>query len=193
MKPETTLNLLNDYFANELQNLILFFSFFSNNKKIVSIPSKLFIAILLFFAMNDLYSQSNSCKATLQVEKNRSTQSTPPEGTSYNLQLTNNGVSNATYSLSYSNVNSNCSNNDGSDSARNITLNISFTDTRSNSISEISINPGESVTFIVNITVPKGTAVNKWNCTEISASSTNCATYKTSTILHTLVNDPNQE
>jgi uncharacterized membrane protein len=190
MKPKTTLNLSKDFFSTELIKNILFFLAIAN-KKVLLIPSTLLYACILLLSTSITYSQS--CKATLQVEKNRFTQSVSPGGTSYNLQISNTGTSNSTYTLSASNVNSNCSNNDGSSTSANVNLSISFSDVNQNSISEISLSPGETATFLVIVKVPFGTAVSKWNCTDIIATATACSSYKVSTTLHTLVSDPNKE
>jgi uncharacterized membrane protein len=192
MKPKTTLNLSKDFFSIELKKYTLFFLAIAN-KKVLLIPSTLLYACIFLLSTSTTYSQSGSCKATLQVEKNRFTQSVPPEGTSYNLQISNTGTASSTYTLSASNVNSNCSNNDGSSTSGNVNLNISFSDANQNSISEISLSPGETAVFLAIVKVPIGTTVSKWNCTEITATSTACASYKVSTVLHTLVSDPNQE
>lgn len=190
MEPKTTQNLFNDYFTNLIHELILLCSAFFD-KKVFLTPFKIaFVFVFIFFTAN---SYSQSCKATLQVEKNRFTQSVRPEGTSYTMQISNSGVSNSTYTLSSLNVNSSCSNSDGSSSSGNVNLNITFSDMNQNSITEISLSPGETATFLANITIPFGTIVNKWNCSEITATSTTCTSYKVGTILHTLVSDPNQE
>ena len=192
MKPKTTLNLFKNFLAIELKKHLLLFLAFAF-KKVSLKPSMLLYASLLLLNSSITYSQMSSCKATLQAEKNRFTQSVPPEGTSYTMQISNTGSSNSTYTLSSSNVNSSCSNNDGSNVSGNVNLNISFSDTSLNSISEISLSPGETASFFVNVKIPVGTAVSKWNCTEITATATTCSSYKVSTILHTLISDPNQE
>lgn len=192
MKPKTTLNLFENLFAIELKKIILLFLGFANKKVSLNLAMLLYTFILVF-SSSVTHSQSSSCKATLQVEKNRFTQSVSPGGTSYNLQISNTGTSNSTYTLSALNVNSSCSNNDGSSTSGNVNLSISFSDMNQNSISEISLSPGETATFLTNVKVPMGTTVNKWNCTEITATSTSCTSYKVSTVLHTLVSDPNQE
>lgn len=192
MRPKTTLNLFKNFLANDFKNnilLVLEFAF----KKVLPNHSMLLYTLIFLVSTSITYSQSSSCKATLQVEKDRSSQSVPPEGTYYKMEISNTGNSNSNYSLSSSNVNSSCSNNDGSSTSSNVSLNISFSDIAFNSISEISLSPGETAFFLVNVKVPVGTAVSKWNCTEITATATNCSSYKVSTILHTLVSDPNQE
>ncbi|PVX47886.1 hypothetical protein C8C85_3850 [Flavobacterium sp. 103] len=192
MKPKTTLNLFKNFLAIELKKHLLLFLAFAY-EKVSPKPSMLFLASILLLNSSITYSQSSSCKATIQVEKNRFTQSVPPEGTSYTIQISNTGSSNSTYTLSSSNVNSSCSNNDGSNVSGNVNLNVSFSDASLNSISEISLSPGETASFLVNVKVPVGTTVSRWNCTEITATATACSSYKVSTILHTLVSDPNQE
>lgn len=191
MKPKTTLNLFENFFAIELKRQILFFLSFANNK--VSPISSMLLYGLIILSSTITYSQSSSCKATLQVEKNRFTQSIPPEGTTYNLQISNTGTTNSTYNLSFSNANSTCSNSDGSSTSGNVNLSISFSDMNQNSISQLSLSPGETTTFLVNVKVPMGTTVSKWNCTEIIATAATCSSYKVSTTLHTLVSDPNQD
>ena len=192
MKAKATQYLLFFFLTNQFQELILSF-LASVNKKKSLILSILLYSFVLLINTSITYSQSGSCKASLQVEKNRNTQSVRPNGTSYTLQISNAGLSNSTYNLSSVNVNSSCSNGDGSSSSGNVNLSISFSDKNFNTISEISLSPGETASFLVNIKVPMGTSVNKWNCTEITATSTICSSYKVSTILHTLVSDPNQE
>jgi hypothetical protein len=188
MKPKTTLNLLKDFLTNLIQKIILVcFSFF--DKKVSLATYKIAIVFLLF----SINSYSQACKATLQVEKNRFTQSVPPEGTYYNLQISNLGTVTSNYTLSISNVNSNCSNNDGSSSSNNVNLAFSFSDMNQNPISEISLSPGESATFLTIVKIPIGTTVNRWNCTEIIATPKECPSYKVSTVLQTLVSDPNRE
>lgn len=192
MEPKTTLNLSIDFFSNVIQKRILFLTAFFN-KKAWSIPSKICYILFLMLCTAISFAQSGSCKGTLQVEDNSYYSSVPPEGTYYTLLLSNIGTSNAAYTLSSSNVNSSCSNGDGSSTSGNVNLNISFTDVNSNPISEITLNSGETATFLVLVKVPLGTTVSKWNCTQITASATTCSNYTLNTILHTLVSDPNQE
>ena len=188
MKPKTTLNLLKDFLTNLIQKIILVcFSFF--DKKVSLATYKIAIVFLLF----SINSYSQACKATLHVEKNRFTKSVPPEGMAYKLLISNTGPSNTTYVLSVSNINTSCSNNDGSNTSSNVNLNFTFADTNTNSINQISVSPGETIPFIVQVKVPNGTAVNRWNCTQITATSIECPSYKVNTILHTLVSDPNVE
>jgi uncharacterized membrane protein len=190
MKPKTTLNLSKDYFTNLFQKLIMLLHTFLY-KKVRFTIYKLLTAFIFLIITTNSYSQS--CQATLKVEKNRSTKSVSPEGTYYKLEISNTGITSVTYKLSAINVNNSCSNNDGSSTSSNVNLNISFTDEGSNPISEISLNPGQTTTFLTNVNIPLGTAINKWNCTQIYATATSCSNYSVNIILHTLVSDPNQE
>jgi hypothetical protein len=192
MKPKTTLNLLMDFFQNVFQKKIQFLpSFFY--KKTWSISFEILCILFLVLHSSMSFAQSGLCRGTLKVEDNNYYNNVPPEGTYYTLLISNTGASNSTYTLNSSNVNATCSNGDESSTAENVNLNISFTDTNSNSISEITLNPGQTATFLVHIKIPLGTPVSKWNCTQISASATTCSNYTLNTILHTLVSDPSQK
>ncbi|MDR6844403.1 hypothetical protein [Flavobacterium granuli] len=180
MKPKTTLNLFKNFLAIEL-------------KKVSQGSQMLLFLFLLLLSNSTSNAQSNSCKATLQVEKNRFTKSVPPEGVSYSLQISNIGTSNSIYTLSATNTNSNCSNKDGSSSAGNVNLSITLTDTNSIPINQISVNPGETITFLAQVKVPNGTTINRWNCSQINATATECPSYSVSTTLHTMVSDPSAE
>ncbi len=192
MESKITLNPFKYILVIEHLKQILLLLVFANKKMFIRL-SVLFYTFVLLLNTSFIYSQSNSCKATLQVENDRFAQSVRPEGTSYILQISNTGTSNSTYKLSSSNINSSCSNNDGSSSSDNVNLNFSFSDMTLNPISEISLAPGQTTLFLVNVKVPPGTTVSKWNCTEIIATATACASYKVSTVLHTLVSNPDEE
>lgn len=77
MKPKTTLNLFKNFLAIELKKHLLLFLAFAY-EKVSPKPSMLFLASILLLNSSITYSQSSSCKATIQVEKNRFTQSVPP-------------------------------------------------------------------------------------------------------------------
>ena len=191
MKTKTTLNLLITFFLNTVKKTILILKtfFYKKNRKIYTNISYVLIMTLPYIT----YAQSSSCSATLQVEKDRNTRSTPPEGTYYTMIMSNTGISNTTYTLNSSNINSSCTNNDSSSTIGNVNLTVQFLDLNLVSISKISLSPGQTVSFLANIHVPTGTTLNKWNCTQITAVSSSCSNYKVDTILHTLVIDPNQD
>jgi hypothetical protein len=187
MKPKTTLNLFKINFPIDLLRLFFLLSFNLNRKPILVLNK---VVLLFIFALISFDSYSQTCNATLQVHKNRFTKSVPPGGTSYSIQITNTGVSNTTYTLSAANINSSCSNNDGSNTSNNVNLNISFSDLNSNAINDVTLNSGETITFLVQVKIPTGTSVSKWNCTQITATANECSSYKLSTVLHTFVSDP---
>ncbi|MGH2666115.1 hypothetical protein [Flavobacterium sp.] len=150
--------------------------------------------IVLFLVFNSLstFGQS-SCQADFDVYKSRNIRSVPLDGTYYTMVITNKTPSRNTYSLSAKNINSTCSNTDGSSTSNNVDINSTFLDMDKNRIDKIEIDGGQSVKFLVRITVPTGTALNKWCCTQIVASSTQCSNYRLSTVLHTLVINPLDE
>lgn len=157
--------------------------------------SYLLRCIILIFVLNTVtvLGQSNSCSALLKVEKDRNTRSTPQDGTYYTMLISNNGSATDVFRLSALNVNSTCANTDGSDTTKNVKLNPLFLDANRNPITEISVNPGQTVSFFVHIVVPINTPFNKWNCTQISAKSRLCNTYEVNTVLHTLVINPSED
>lgn len=149
--------------------------------------------IIVFLILNSALTFSQTCNANLDVLKGRKTRSTSSTGTYYKLTLSNNGSTNDVYSLSSSNINSTCTNSDNSSTATNVVLNISFADINLNPISTIAINSGETLTFLAHVTVPLGTSFDKWCCTQITAISSICPSYKVNTTLHTLVINSNND
>jgi uncharacterized membrane protein len=155
--------------------------------------AKILLVVVFFSISSSVVYGQNSCKAKLQVEKNRNSRSISPEGTQYRLEISNETFNQASFNLKAVDVNKNCTNNDGSSISNNVNLNFFFTDVDSNPISNIVLNSGETKSFLVKLTIPSGTPYNRWNCTEIAATSNDCSNYSITTILHTLVSDPNQE
>ncbi len=153
------------------------------------------ITLLLILALTTTMSfgQSSSCAADLKVEKDRNIRSTPPDGTYYTMIITNTGNSLDTFYLSTVNINSSCSNTDGSSTVKNVDLEAFILDMKFVPINKISLNKGQSTSFLVHITVPPFTTVNNWCCTKIIAKSKSCTTYKVETVLHTLVINPNED
>lgn len=151
---------------------------------------KLFI---IFLILNSAVTFAQTCNANLDVSKGRKTRSTSSSGTYYKMAITNNGPSNDVYTLSSLNINDNCSNNDNSSTTSNVVLNISFADLKLNSISTIAVNSGETLLFLAHVIVPPGTPFDKWCCTQITATSNFCTSYKVNTTLHTLVINSNDD
>jgi len=159
----------------------------------VSISKLKYKLTIIFLIFNSLSTFSQTCNANLDVVKNRNIRSTTSQGTYYKMSITNKGSISDVYSLFSQNINNTCSNNDGSSTATNVSLNLSFEDTNFNSINKITINPGETLTFLAHITVPLGTSIDKWCCTQVTATSNLCPSYKVSTTLHTLVINSNDD
>ena len=147
------------------------------------------VLLLLVFITSNTFGQSNNCQAELKVEDNGNIRSTPLDGTYYSMIISNLGSSPDIYTLSKTNINSICTNMDGSDNAGNVIINTSFIDPDKNTITQITVNPGESVNFYIHVTVPVGTVINKWSCTQVIANSKNCPNYLVDAILHTYVID----
>lgn len=170
--------------------------FINNCKFIFSLKKNIFhknIFSLLFCLLTTLsFAQSGSCNATLGVEKERYYSNASTDGAYFTLILTNEGNSTDIYNLSALNINSNCSNSDQTSTSQNVNLIGSFLDDNSAPITSITVASHQTATFSIHLTVPPGTAYNKWNCTQINAISANCSNYTASTIVHTIVNNPSE-
>ena len=170
--------------------------FVNNCKFIFSFKKNIFqknIFTILFCLITALsFAQSGSCKATFEVEKNRNYSNAGNDGAYFTLVLTNEGNSDDIFNLSAININGNCSNNDGTSTSANVNLIGSFLDNSSVSITSISLSSHQTATFSIHLTVPQGTAFNKWNCTQINATSSNCSNYTVNTVVHTIVNNPSE-
>lgn len=168
--------------------------FVKNCKFIFSFKKNLLqknIFSLLFCLITGIsFAQSGSCNASLIVENNGNVRSTPFDGTYYSMILTNKGASTDTFLLSAKNINSTCTNTDGSPTGTNVSVTAHFIDSEKNPISEMTLNAGQSVIFYIYVTVPIGTSPDKWSCNQIIATSKNCTNYSTDTVLHTYVINP---
>ena len=109
------------------------------------------------------------------------------------MVITNTGTSTDTFFLSSLNINTTCSNTDGSSITDNVNLEAAFVDINLSPISEISLNAGESINFYSHIIIPVGTTIKKWCCTQVNAESKTCSNYKVSTVLHTYFSGPNED
>lgn len=169
--------------------------FVNNCKFIFSFKKNIFqknIFSLLFCLITTIaFAQSGSCNTTLGVEKERNYSSAGTDGAYFVLVIANEGNSTDIYNLSALNINDNCSNSDQTSTSQNVTLIGRFLDNSSVPITSITVLSHQTATFSIHLTVPSGTAYNKWNCTQINATSTNC-NYTTSTIVHTIVNNPSE-
>jgi hypothetical protein len=154
---------------------------------------KIFLILILVFNVTVTFGQSNSCQANLIVDHNLNVGSTSPEGTYYSMIITNTGASADTFSLSSLNINTTCSNTDGSNTADNVNLETTFVDINLSPLNEISLRAGESIHFYSHVTIPAGTDIKKWCCTQVIAESKSCSNYKVSTVLHTYFSGPTED
>ncbi|MDA6071824.1 hypothetical protein NJT12_19545 [Flavobacterium sp. AC] len=168
--------------------------FVHNCKFIFSFKNNIFqknlFAILFCLISSISLAQSGSCNGTLVVENDGNIRSTPPDGTYYSMVLTNNSSSTDTFVFSSKNINASCANTDGTSTANNVIINTDFIDSERNSLSEITLNAGQSINFYIHITLPSGTTLQKWSCNQVTATSTNCADYSFNTVLHTYIINP---
>jgi len=193
MEPQTTIQRFYTlYSLNTSEYKTSFYKNLFKKLQLLDIKST-FVSFLLFINMIT-FGQSSSCNADLRAENDRNAQSASSAASAlYIMVLTNNSSASDTYSLNALNINNTCANTDGSSSAGNVNLETAFLDTNQQSISNISINAGQSASFLVKITVANGTAYNKWCCTQVNAESTTCSNYKVNTVLHTLTINPNED
>jgi len=164
-----------------------------NSLTFKSFGKTIYFALAFFVITFSSFSQSNNCSAKLIVEDDGNVDSAAANGVLYNMIITNNGSFIDSYTLSSVNVNSTSQNPDDSATNNNVLLNTAFLDSQKNVIIEITVNPGESVSFYSKLTVPVGTTLAKWSNNKIIATSTKCKTYKVETILRTYVLNPNND
>ncbi len=191
MKTKTMLHKMNDFFIAIVSGLNTLTTG-GWLLKPAAITTKIAVILIMVFTSSTALAQS-ACQAELKVEENGNIRSTPLEGTYYSMIITNTGSSVDTFTLSTANINSTCANTDGSSTAGNVVINTSFIDSDRNAITQVTVNPSQSVNFYVHVTVPVGTVINKWSCTQVIAESKTCANYKVDTVLHTFVIDPNKD
>lgn len=193
----TTSEFITNFSYNYLNTKIAFASFNYYLKFVIMYTTtfrKKFISIL-FFIFSSILSYSQNCNVKLNVEKNRDTRSTPSTGTFYKMTITNLGNSIDTYVISTQNINSRCNNANGriQDLSNKSILEAKSLDLNQIENNRLTVNPGQTLNFLVKITVPQGTAINSWCCTEVVAQSTNCSNVKSSIGLYTLVINSSEE
>lgn len=152
----------------------------------------LVIASSILFSVSS-YGQSNNCNAKISVEDDGNVDSASATGVVYKMIITNTGTSSDRYILSSVNINSNSQNPDDSATNSNVALNTVFLDNQNNVITELTVNSGESVSFLSKLTIPAGTPLAKWSNNKIIATSINCGSYNVNTILHTYVLNQNND
>ncbi len=164
-----------------------FFSYLTFKKTKVT---AILIVLYLLLPTQDTFSQSTNCQAKIIVEENGNVDSVSENGVLYKMLLTNTGTTTDNYKLSVVNVNSTSKNPDESSTQDNVALKTIFLNQQKNEITEIIINAGETFSFYSMLTIPTGTPFSKWSNNQIIATSSNCPTYKTDTVLHTYVLNP---
>ncbi len=166
----------------------------NNSSEFINIRVLFTLITVLLLALNSWSITGQTiCKAEFEVVKGRNVRSSPLNGTYYTLTLYNKGNIDTSFSLSADNYNTNCSNIDGTATISNVVVNTQFMDMNKNQISKIDVKRGETINFLVHVTIPQGTSINKWSCTRLTAKSNNCINYKIDTVLHTLVIDSSEE
>lgn len=159
-------------------------------KKItLSILTNATVLFVLLFSIN-IFGQSASCEVEILAERDITIKEVSSGGAYYHMSITNRGGANDVFVLSLKDVNSSCSNVDGTSTANNIVLNYSFLDVDKKPLNEISLRVGESVDFLVSVNTPNNVNLNKWSCVEITASSKNCENYSANIILQSFVVNP---
>jgi hypothetical protein len=143
---------------------------------------------------NLIVDNSNNCSSELRVEKDRNFKSADEDGTSYKLILKNLSSASQTYALSTNYLSKPCSNT-RSDSGQNanqynVELNVSMAFNRGND--QITLQPGQSEQFTINISVPEGTPYNSWSCINVEAKSDKCDSGSSSTILSVYIPNPSE-
>lgn len=162
--------------------------------KITTILKKIFFTYSFVFSFS-IYAQSDKCKIELVTDKGRNVKSTQKNGTFYKLTLTNLGKNKDTFTIYSKNINNSCNeleNQIGTTSKRS-NLKIKILDINKADCNSFTLNPGESIHFLIKIIVPENTPIDSWCCTQIISHSSNCETITSSTVLQTLVINSNDE
>ncbi len=149
----------------------------------------MFIFLTLIFTSFDTFAQS--CNSELKVINNRDVRSASVgDPTGFQLELTNNTSSNQTYQIEVTNYDGTFT-VDGKNPARlsaNSILNTSvhFNNQQSNSL---SVPARSTVVFKTSVSVPSGTASNRWGGLEVKAINTACPEGSLSALLKLFVTD----
>lgn len=191
MKTQTTFHAVRAFFLKI--SLLRLFTTGAFLKELIPKTGKIYLFLILVFNLTGTFGQSYSCQGNLIVDHNLNVGSSSPDGTYYSMIITNTGASADTFSLSSLNINTTCSNTDGSNTADNVNLETHFVDINLIPINEVSLNAGQSILFYSHVTIPIGTVIKKWCCTQVIAESKSCSNYKVSTVLHTYFSGPTED
>jgi hypothetical protein len=147
------------------------------------------IFVLLLLSVSGIYAQD--CKVFITAENN--IESVNSEGRTYFMELQNSGSQELNLVLSVVNNNS-CVNPDQSSGNSNVNLNAQImTVDKQLIVGNILLKPNEVYKFLVLVTVPEGTPINHWNCSEVKAIPDECPDLSFSLILNTYIPSPGEQ
>ncbi|MBL4663497.1 MAG: Fn3-like domain-containing protein [Flavobacteriaceae bacterium] len=154
----------------------------------------LFTTLISLFGFSTAYGQI--CNSELIVSQNRDARSASEnDPTQFQLELTNNSSKSQTYDIKTARF-------EGSFAVKGVgkdklastsKLNVTIEQNHSVSNNRITVPARSTVKFQATVSVPLGTAVNRWSGIEVRAVSDNCTDGKVSTLLKLFVADPTQE
>jgi hypothetical protein len=147
------------------------------------------VLFLLLFSVSGIYAQN--CKVSITAENN--IESVNSEGRIYFMELQNSGNQDLSLALSVVNNNS-CVNPDQTQGNSNVNLNAQIlTEEKQLIVGNILLKSNDVYKFLVKVTVPKGTSINHWNCSEVKAISDACPDMSVSLILNTYIPNPEEQ
>jgi hypothetical protein len=143
---------------------------------------------------------NQNCSAELTVEKDRRFQSADEDGAEFKLTLKNTSSSTASYDITTKMLSTPCSNTKSKSivATKNSDMNVSYKSDNSSTTAQKNMNtmtlaPGASKEFIVNVTAVEGAKYNSWGCVEVKAISSNCNNASAELVLSVFVPDPSEE
>lgn len=168
--------------------------------KSIAFINKVFILFILSAISSNLYAQNSDCSAKLEVVNNQTSKNAGESGTQYLLNLTNTGADKITYNFSVKNVGSNISTN--KDALNNSEVNLmgkiysnnsnkKFNSNKSNSEIEylLTLDKDESIYFVVELKVPKGTKFGSKNKSKVNITAEKCKNFSLNAVLYTTIVD----
>lgn len=159
--------------------------------------SRLCLLVALATLLFNFGAQAQNCSATLSAENQKNIGTANENGASFTLNLTNKSSASTSYTFTATFLDTSCATPNKSNLGRNVELDVKFFD-RSNNQSRAAIqgkalSAGQSGSFVVDLQVPDGTAVNRWSCVEINAIDMNCGTVAAKQLLRVFVADNSDE
>lgn len=140
--------------------------------------SNFFIMSLFLCIFSSVSMYAQTCDASLEVEKQRSSKSAFTSGALFSLMLSNDSSSSKTFDLIVESSDVKCDTKRMSQKANNV-----FVDTellgqngKSSLGNSVTLKAGEVFMFKVRATPKMGTTYNTWSCVSVKAISSDCAT-----------------